>query len=897
MIFIKLLLSSSLIYMTAMTITISTNDEKSDVVWRNELNYNLSDTILPLHYSIRVIFLPKRPHLISECKIIINIMFATQHINFNLPNSKCILIGASLRQLCNGGDYPIKLPIYYGKNNIVMLDFDDFLLPGTYLLKIYFINNNFTINVSENYEIPFIKEGEDRRWLIVTNIQTKKQQIFPYWNNPELKVYFDISINHHRQYTVLSNMPIQISKPALYNTMWTHFHTTPLISIDSIVLVVTNYYQISNVINNKTVSMLYRPQLKSQMKFSLYIIENIIRYLQNNSMYVFEKTYVLFEKKVDVAILDIKDEVKQKLGFVFYREADIVYDEKLHPIIYKIRIAHIIARGMAQKCNLLSPSYWFDQWLNEGFKIYFETYIIEKALPNFPMMDLFVVQVQHELLDLNTYIVINYAIEYNIYSENYYSSLSHNKGFIIWRMLELTFSPDIFSKSIDIYLNNQFSEPEATTSSHLWNAMQSVMNALNYTLEFNIKSMIDSWATQSCFSVLEVMRNYSSNTVTISIRFHNKLDVEQYYIPVTYTTESKLNFNITWTNITWLTPRHSEIKFFFEEDQWIIFNLQQAGYYRVYYDTENWRKIGRYLNSKEYENIHVLNRAQIIDDAFHFAVEKELEFSVFWKIAQYLSNERDYIAWYPMIKAFEFMSNIFVFLWYYPQFQEVIRRMEFLILWNVSGEHNDHIECLKQEVAKWRCIADDFSCKTQAHNQLQEHLINPEKNKLSPGWKRWTYCNGLKIADNNIWNQVFNNQLMKKIDPMILECLANVEDSRILMPYFQSQLFDFMFNVAYYKPSERALTAPTFLIILAKNTDLLEEILNNFKNIVERRVNEITALTVIINNVYSKGQLDKITNFIRKKFQEPMIFDIERKIQTRTSEIERQIEFLSSFID
>ncbi|EFN61550.1 Aminopeptidase N, partial [Camponotus floridanus] len=82
------------------------------------------------------------------------------------------------------------------------------------------------------------------------------------------------------------------------------------------------------------------------------------------------------------------------------------------------------------------------------------------------------------------------------------------------------------------------------------------------------------------------------------------------------------------------------------------------GYYRVYYDTENWRKIGRYLNSKEYENIHVLNRAQIIDDAFHFVVEKKLKLSVFCEIAKYLSKERDYIAWYPMIKAFEFMSNI-----------------------------------------------------------------------------------------------------------------------------------------------------------------------------------------------------------------------------------------------
>ncbi|EFN71975.1 Aminopeptidase N, partial [Camponotus floridanus] len=95
-----------------------------------------------------------------------------------------------------------------------------------------------------------------------------------------------------------------------------------------------------------------------------------------------------------------------------------------------------------------------------------------------------------------------------------------------------------------------------------------------------------------------------------------------------------------------------------EEDQWIIFNLQQVGYYRVYYDTENWQNIGRYLNSKEYENIHVLNRAQIIDDAFHFVVEKKLKFSVFCEIAKYLSKESDYIAWYPMIKAFEFMSNI-----------------------------------------------------------------------------------------------------------------------------------------------------------------------------------------------------------------------------------------------
>jgi len=79
-------------------------------------------------------------------------------------------------------------------------------------------------------------------------------------------------------------------------------------------------------------------------------------------------------------------------------------------------------------------------------------------------------------------------------------------------------------------------------------------------------------------SVLEVTRNYSTGFVNVSVQFYNKLDEKQYYIPVTYTTESSPNFTITWTNI-WLTPWHSKIELFLDKNQWIIFNLQQAGKY------------------------------------------------------------------------------------------------------------------------------------------------------------------------------------------------------------------------------------------------------------------------------------------------------------------------------
>lgn len=61
----------------------------------------------------------------------------------------------------------------------------------------------------------------------------------------------------------------------------------------------------------------------------------------------------------------------------------------------------------------------------------------------------------------------------------------------------------------------------------------------------------------------------------------------------------------------------------------------------------------------EYTKIHVLNRAQIIDDAYYFLTNKRFDSSLFWQLTKYLSRETDYVAWYPMIKALEHMSKVF----------------------------------------------------------------------------------------------------------------------------------------------------------------------------------------------------------------------------------------------
>jgi len=68
------------------------------------------------------------------------------------------------------------------------------------------------------------------------------------------------------------------------------------------------------------------------------------------------------------------------------------------------------------------------------------------------------------------------------------------------------------------------------------------------------------------------------------------------------------------------------------------------------------------LNSKEYKDINVINSAKIIDDLIHFTMARKFNISMFWELTNYLlSQETDYVTWYPMIKMIEYVSKVIPF--------------------------------------------------------------------------------------------------------------------------------------------------------------------------------------------------------------------------------------------
>lgn len=79
------------------------------------------------------------------------------------------------------------------------------------------------------------------------------------------------------------------------------------------------------------------------------------------------------------------------------------------------------------------------------------------------------------------------------------------------------------------------------------------------------------------------------------------------------------------------------------------------GFYRVNYDEENWRKLAAYLNSENYSNIHVLNRAQILFDAMEFSDELGLEILI--DIVSYLHRETDCVAWTAGLRSIDMIFS------------------------------------------------------------------------------------------------------------------------------------------------------------------------------------------------------------------------------------------------
>jgi aminopeptidase N len=137
-------------------------------------------------------------------------------------------------------------------------------------------------------------------------------------------------------------------------------------------------------------------------------------------------------------------------------------------------------------------------------------------------------------------------------------------------------------------------------------------------------------------------------------------DQTKWYIPISYATASNGDFsNARFSHYFYLGIDELQITDNSHSNgDWFVFNKQQIGYYRVNYEESNWRALTEVLKS-EHENIHILNRVQIIDDAFSLAKAGYIDYDIPYDIVMYLLHEFDFFAWDIAMVHFDELYSVF----------------------------------------------------------------------------------------------------------------------------------------------------------------------------------------------------------------------------------------------
>ncbi|KYN22233.1 Glutamyl aminopeptidase, partial [Trachymyrmex cornetzi] len=567
--------------------------------------------------------------------------------------------------------------------------------------------------------------------LIAPYIQGRNgmRQLFPCWDQPQLKATFNISIKHPRSCSALSNMPIKsIISDSHKDSLRTYFYITPPMTIFQIAIVLTEYQRFRV---NENITLWCDCDSKGwreKFEFARKIINNITLQLKS------EFGGINIPKMDHIAIPNCPQDGISKWGLIFHSESNLIYDETLDPVIRKMEVARLIAPKIAYQwfSNLLSSD-WSYLWLHDALATMFGEEAVVKSFNNSEILDLFIIQNQYESLHLDSHFNMN-PVEITYLSDisSIFSFPRYMKAIIVLRMFQIAITDEVFRNNVHVYVSRQ------TFSSiipyNFWSTKEELDEAYNCNLPSN---EFLTWIQYKHYPVV-IWEQYEHSRVIKRIsKSYNTTSYGKWLIPITLREISSLNENM-WKICLKPNIGSSEFPTAILNKSWMV-NIEQAGYYRIKYDSITWGNIAKYLNDTagDYKSISVINRAKFIDDAFHLMMNRELDVSAFWNLTKFLSQETNFVVWYPMIKGFEYMSNLIPLSREEIEFADIMEKLKKLLEKPLKTlgyeEHlveNDFVKYLRQEIVKWACIFQFDECKQSAFRKLMQHLGNPEINPL-----------------------------------------------------------------------------------------------------------------------------------------------------------------------
>ncbi|EGI60109.1 Aminopeptidase N [Acromyrmex echinatior] len=274
-----------------------------------------------------------------------------------------------------------------------------------------------------------------------------------------------------------------------------------------------------------------------------------------------------------VAIPNFLQDDTSKWGLIFHTEADLMYDEKLDPVMRKMEVARLIASKIVYQWfnNILSSS-WSHLWIYDAFANIFGEEAVAKSFNNSEILDLFIIQNQYHLesLHLDSHFNMN-PVEITSPSEinSTFSFPRYMKAIIILRMFQSAITDEVFRNNIHTYVSRQMS---SSLMPHNFSFMKEKLEDETYHCNISWNEIL-IWIQNKHYPVVSCERDTHSTEFFLSLSY-NTTNYINWLIPINLR-EISLNENFK----TCLAPHINNIRLIFpQSDCWMV-NIEQAGKY------------------------------------------------------------------------------------------------------------------------------------------------------------------------------------------------------------------------------------------------------------------------------------------------------------------------------
>uniref|UniRef100_UPI0037E90B65 aminopeptidase Ey-like n=1 Tax=Semicossyphus pulcher TaxID=241346 RepID=UPI0037E90B65 len=679
------------------------------------------------------------------------------------------------------------------------------LTPG----QTYELYTEFTGELADDLAGFYRSEYEEDgvRKIVATSQMhpTHARKTFPCFDEPALKAVFYLTLIHPAGTVALSNgMETDIVNTTINGVAVTQttFEPTEKMSTYLLAIVISDYKHISATQGGTLIRIWARRAAieQGQGSYALNVTGPILDFFQ---LY-YNISYPL-SKSDQIALPDFYFGAMENWGLVTYRETRLLYDPVTSSNRNKESTATIIAHELAHMWfgNLVTLRWWNEVWLNEGFASYVAYLGADYAEPAWNVKDLIVLD------DLQSVMAVDaLASSHPLSSEEdsiilpnqiteQFDTISYSKGASVLRMLSDVLTEPVFVQGLSSYLNH-FAYGN-TEGNDLWDHLQMAVKANNVPLPRPVDEIMNHWVLQMGFPLVTI------NTITGEVsQKHFLLDPDS-----AVTVESPYNYQwqipIRWMksdgvqrNIWWLMEKEAINPDMSLRSSWLLANINATGYYRVHYDGSNRERLFLQLVS-EHKEIPVINRAQLLDDAFNLARVQLVHPADPLRLMHYLSVEREYMPWQSTLNNLHYYYLMFDRTEVYQPLQDYIKNLVtplYLYYKKMTSEwtrvpegHTDQYN--QVNAIQMTCKTGVPECQNLTTTWFKQWMDSPQHNPIAPNLRSVVYCSAMAAGDEAEWEfawSQYKNANIASEASKLMAALACTNNTQLLERYLSYTL-------------------------------------------------------------------------------------------------------------